>query len=107
MRMKTGRPSSGHRYDLVVLGELNADVVTDCGDVLPRFGQAEQIVDRAALTLGSSGAITASAAAALGCGSATPGSSATTRWARSSSTPSRVRAWTCPCAAGCPAAPPA
>ncbi|MFD7987017.1 carbohydrate kinase family protein [Kitasatospora indigofera] len=61
-----GRPLPGPSYDLLVLGELNADVVTDCGDTLPAFGQAEQLVDRAALTLGSSGAITASAAAALG-----------------------------------------
>ncbi|WP_407917879.1 carbohydrate kinase family protein [Kitasatospora sp. NE20-6] len=61
-----GRPLPGPSCDLLVLGELNADVVADCGDTLPAFGQAEQLLDRAALTLGSSGAITASAAAALG-----------------------------------------
>jgi ribokinase len=52
-------------YDLLVLAELNPDVVVACdGEV--RFGQVEQLVDRATITLGSSGAITASAAAAQG-----------------------------------------
>lgn len=45
--------------DLLVLGDLNADVVLAGGDVQPRFGEAEQIVDRGALTLGASGAILA------------------------------------------------
>jgi ribokinase len=52
-------------YDLLVLAELNPDVVVAC-DEPPRFGQVEQLVERATLTLGSSGAITAAAAAALG-----------------------------------------
>ncbi len=52
-------------YDLLVLAELNPDVVVACdGEV--RFGQVEQLVERATITLGSSGAITASAAAAQG-----------------------------------------
>src|SRR5262245_39975839 len=50
--------------DLLVLGELNPDVVVSAGDVHIRFGQVEQLVDYAAITLGSSGAITAAAAAA-------------------------------------------
>jgi sugar/nucleoside kinase (ribokinase family) len=51
--------------DLLVLGELNPDVVVACaGEVA--FGQVEQLVDRAGLALGSSGAITAAAAAAQG-----------------------------------------
>lgn len=62
----SGRSAPARSHDLLVLGELNADVVADCGDTLPVFGQREQLIDRAALTLGSSGAITASAAAALG-----------------------------------------
>jgi ribokinase len=52
-------------YDLLVLAELNPDVVVACTQPV-RFGQVEQLVDRAAITLGSSGAITAAAAAALG-----------------------------------------
>lgn len=52
-------------YDLVVLAELNPDVVVACAGPV-QFGQVEQLVDRASLTLGSSGAITAAAAAALG-----------------------------------------
>lgn len=52
--------------DLLVLAELNPDVVVDCAPGAVRFGQVEQLVNSAALTLGSSGAITASAAAAQG-----------------------------------------
>lgn len=51
--------------DLLVVAELNPDVIVR-GDVVPRFGQAEQLVDDAALVLGSSGAITACGAARLG-----------------------------------------
>jgi ribokinase len=52
--------------DLLVLAELNPDVLVSAGDVDVRFGQVEQLVDRATITLGSSGAITACAAAAQG-----------------------------------------
>jgi ribokinase len=52
--------------DLLVLGELNPDVLVSAGDLDIRFGQVEQLVDRATITLGSSGAITAAAAAAQG-----------------------------------------
>jgi ribokinase len=52
--------------DLLVLAELNPDVLVSVGDVDVRFGQVEQLVDRATITLGSSGAITACAAAAQG-----------------------------------------
>lgn len=58
--------SSRPAYDLLVLGELNPDVVVASGPGDLRFGQVEQLVDAASLTLGSSGAITASAAAAQG-----------------------------------------
>jgi len=52
--------------DLLVLAELNPDVLVSAGDADVRFGQVEQLVDRATITLGSSGAITACAAAAQG-----------------------------------------
>jgi sugar/nucleoside kinase (ribokinase family) len=48
-----------------VVGELNVDVVVACAGP-PAFGQQETLVDDARLTLGSSGAITAVAAARLG-----------------------------------------
>ncbi|WP_062437168.1 carbohydrate kinase family protein [Herbidospora daliensis] len=53
-------------FDLLVAGELNADVVVECGDVRPTFGQVEEIVEDATIVLGSSGAITACGAARLG-----------------------------------------
>ena len=52
--------------DLLVLAELNPDVLVSAGDVEVRFGQVEQLVDNATVTLGSAGAITACAAAAQG-----------------------------------------
>ena len=53
-------------YDLLVVGELNVDIVIRGGDIVPRFGQAEQIVDDLSVNAGSSGAIFAVAAAKLG-----------------------------------------
>ena len=52
--------------DLVVLGDCNPDVILHGGDVEPAFGQAERLVERAALVIGGSGAITACGAARLG-----------------------------------------
>ncbi len=52
--------------DLLVLAELNPDVLVSAGDVEIRFGQVEQLIENATVTLGSSGAITACAAAAQG-----------------------------------------
>jgi len=52
-------------HDLVVLGDCNPDLLL-CGDVVPRFGQAEQLLDEAVLTIGGSGAIVATGAARLG-----------------------------------------
>lgn len=52
--------------DLLVLAELNPDVLVSSGEVQVRFGQVEQLVEDATITLGSSGAITACAAAAQG-----------------------------------------
>src|SRR3954467_2569669 len=51
--------------DVMVLGDANADLVLR-GDVVPRFGQAEQLLDSADFTLGGSGAIVACGLARLG-----------------------------------------
>ncbi|MCB8971172.1 MAG: sugar kinase [Thermoleophilales bacterium] len=50
---------------LLVLGDCNPDLVMR-GDVEPRFGQAEKLVDAAELTVGGSASITACGAARLG-----------------------------------------
>jgi sugar/nucleoside kinase (ribokinase family) len=50
--------------DVLVVGDANPDLLLS-GDVVPRFGQAEQDVD-AAVALGGSGAIAAAALARLG-----------------------------------------
>jgi sugar/nucleoside kinase (ribokinase family) len=52
--------------DLLVLGEGNVDLILSGGDVEPAFGQIENLVERAQLTVGSSGAILACGAARLG-----------------------------------------
>src|ERR671930_686311 len=52
--------------DLLVVGDANPDLVLRGGDVVPTFGQREQIVDEAALVLGGSGSIMACGAARLG-----------------------------------------
>jgi ribokinase len=52
--------------DLLVVGDLNADLVLRGGDVVPAFAQREQLVDHAELVLGGSGAIMAAGAARLG-----------------------------------------
>ncbi len=51
--------------DVVVIGDANVDLVLR-GDVVPRFGQAEQLLEAADLTLGGSGAIVACGLARLG-----------------------------------------
>jgi sugar/nucleoside kinase (ribokinase family) len=53
------------KFDLIVPGELNPDLILT-GDVVPSFGQVEKLVDSAILTIGSSSAIFACAAARLG-----------------------------------------
>jgi len=50
---------------LLVVGDANPDLVLR-GDVVPRFGQAEQLLDAADLVLGGSAAIMAHGAARLG-----------------------------------------
>ncbi len=50
---------------VLVVGDANVDLVLT-GDVVPRFGQAEQLLDRADLVLGGSASIVASGTARLG-----------------------------------------
>jgi sugar/nucleoside kinase (ribokinase family) len=52
--------------DLVVLGDCNPDLLLSGGDVVPTFGQREQLVEHAELTIGGSGTIMACGAARLG-----------------------------------------
>lgn len=52
-------------HDLVVLGDCNPDLMLT-GDVVPVFGQVEQMLDNARLTIGGSGSIMAAGAARLG-----------------------------------------
>jgi sugar/nucleoside kinase (ribokinase family) len=54
------------RYDLVVLGDCNPDVLVTGDDVTPSFGQQEKLVGGISLVIGGSAAITAVAAARLG-----------------------------------------
>ncbi|MGA8245932.1 MAG: carbohydrate kinase family protein, partial [Nocardioides sp.] len=57
--------ASGPRSGVLVVGDANPDLVLR-GDVVPRFGQAEQLLDEAALVVGGSAAITAHGLARLG-----------------------------------------
>lgn len=57
---------------VLVAGDLNADLVLR-GDVRPRFGQVEQLLDGAELVLGSSAGIAASGLARLGVGTSLVG----------------------------------
>ena len=79
--------------DLLVVGDANPDLVLRGGDVVPAFGQREQLVDDArALVLGGSGAIVACGAARLGLRGGDGGAaSATTRSAASRATRLRRR----------------
>src|SRR5512138_1580685 len=52
-------------FDLIVIGKINPDLILR-GDVIPAFGQVEQLIDDATLTIGSSSAIFACGAARLG-----------------------------------------
>jgi ribokinase len=56
---------NGNTMRVLVAGDANVDIVLR-GDVVPRFGQAEQLLDTADLTLGSSAGIVASGLAKLG-----------------------------------------
>jgi ribokinase len=50
---------------VVVVGDVNPDLIL-CGDVVPRFGQAEQLLSAAELVIGGSAGITAHGFARLG-----------------------------------------
>ena len=52
-------------FDILIAGELKPDLILS-GEVTPSFGQVEKLVDMADLTVGSSSAIFACAAARLG-----------------------------------------
>lgn len=52
-------------FSILVAGDANVDLVLR-GDVIPRFGQAEQLLDSGELVLGGSASITASGLARLG-----------------------------------------
>jgi sugar/nucleoside kinase (ribokinase family) len=54
------------RFDLVVIGDANPDLLVRGGDVAPAFEQHEQMVEEARLMVGGSGAIVACGAARLG-----------------------------------------
>jgi len=54
------------RYDILVAGEINPDLILSSPDLEPRFGQHELLVEDAHLTIGSSSAIFACGAARLG-----------------------------------------
>ena len=58
-------PDQHEKFDIVVVGEINADLILR-GDVLPEFNQVEKIVERADLVMGSSAVIFACGAARLG-----------------------------------------
>ena len=59
------RSTADRDIDLLVLGEVNADIVLS-GGAEPAFGQEERLVADGAVVLGGSGAITACGAARLG-----------------------------------------
>jgi sugar/nucleoside kinase (ribokinase family) len=53
-------------FDVLVAGEINPDLILS-GNVEPKFGQVEKLVDSTELTIGSSSVIFACGAARLGC----------------------------------------
>jgi sugar/nucleoside kinase (ribokinase family) len=57
--------TSPKEFDVAVVGEINADLILN-GNVVPAFGQVEQIVDSADLVMGSSAVIFACGTSRLG-----------------------------------------
>jgi len=55
-----------YRYDILVFGETNVDLILRGDDLVPSFGQAEKLVDDATLDLGGSSGIFACGAGRLG-----------------------------------------
>lgn len=62
----TPSPADTRDLDILVIGEVNADVVVRAADPRPVFGQVERWVDGVDLVMGSSSVIFACAAARLG-----------------------------------------
>lgn len=58
-------PAADGAARVLVVGDANPDLVLS-GDVVPRFGQAEQLLDEASLVVGGSASITAHGFARLG-----------------------------------------
>ena len=58
--------TSERRFDLLVVGELNPDVLVVDAEAQPMFGQVETIVEAIRMEIGSSSAIAACGAARLG-----------------------------------------
>jgi sugar/nucleoside kinase (ribokinase family) len=56
----------GKPFDLLVIGEINADLILTGEDPVPEFGQREKLLDGAMLAIGSSSVITACGASRLG-----------------------------------------
>lgn len=54
------------KFDLIVIGELNVDLIITGDDIVPEFGQREKLVDDVSLVAGSSSAIFACQAGKLG-----------------------------------------
>ncbi len=53
-------------FDLLVIGDVNPDLIVSGGNLEPRYGQVETLVERADLVAGGSASITAIGAARLG-----------------------------------------
>ncbi len=54
------------KFDVVVLGDTNPDLILTSRDIVPEFGQVEKWIDDAELTIGGSACIFAAGAAKLG-----------------------------------------
>lgn len=57
---------SERKFDVLVAGEINPDLILSGNDLQPEFGQQEKLVEDAEITIGSSSAIYACGAARLG-----------------------------------------
>jgi sugar/nucleoside kinase (ribokinase family) len=66
-------PQRDHRFDLLILGDCNPDLILAADHLEPQFGQAERLVETAELTIGGSGSIVACGAARLGLRTALTG----------------------------------
>jgi hypothetical protein len=64
--MATEKGGRMQKFDVIVAGEINPDLILSDPDLTVGFGQQEALVESAALTIGSSSAIFACGAARLG-----------------------------------------